>query len=267
MSNLDERDEHQGEPNFKKLRSLSEQKRKSTETPQHDSSRSSSSDSEWEEDVDSQDTADWINCSIGGTITRLLRLSNAIRKSASAARNQRIATYAQNNEVDEEVAELAKFTECYVAFRYPEANATLRTRLVEANCLRRRRLLYQTSHRKRLAGEQPKPMTPATIVDPEISTSMLSQNLEERPKSISNQSARLKLPQSSMPPRSETRASTAIESRLQSIYAKSSLDRPRAQSVIQNSRLSFPPVPTSDDCPYCGAIIEYREEKDAVRWR
>ena len=84
-------------------------------------------------------------------MTRLLRLSNTIRKSATASRTRKIGEYKENEEANTAINELRLYIECYIRFRFPQAPKALCSALVEANAQRLRRLYYQKSHRRRIA--------------------------------------------------------------------------------------------------------------------
>lgn len=118
---------------------------------------SSDSDSDGDQ---AQKTASLITYTIGGTVTRLFRLSNAIRKSAKASRTRKIAEYTENEEANTAIKELRLYTECYIRFRFPQAQEPLRSALIEANALRLRRLYYQMSHRRRIALTVQRPQKP-----------------------------------------------------------------------------------------------------------
>src|SRR5438128_484464 len=68
---------------------------------------------------------------IGGTLTRLFRLSNAVRKSAKANRARKIERYRDDEEANKAIDELRLYTKCYIEFRFPEAPEALRSALVE----------------------------------------------------------------------------------------------------------------------------------------
>lgn len=109
---------------------------------------------------------------IGGTLTRLFRLSNAVRKSAKASRARKIERYRDDEEANKAIDELRLYTKCYIEFRFPEAPEVLRSALIEANALRLRRLYYQRSHRRRidLSIQSPK-TTPAIVQLPKMTES------------------------------------------------------------------------------------------------
>ena len=79
---------------------------------------------------------------ISGTLTRLFRLSNAVRKSTRADRARKIKRYRDDEEVNNTIEELRLYTKCYIEFRFPKAPEPLRSALVEANAVRLRRLYY-----------------------------------------------------------------------------------------------------------------------------
>ena len=105
-----------------------------------------------------------ITDTIGGTVTRLFRLSNAARKSAKANRARNIERHRDNEEANTAIAELRLYTECYIRFRFPKAPDSLRSALVEANALRLRRLHYHGSHRRRINMSVQNPQTTPTVV-------------------------------------------------------------------------------------------------------
>jgi hypothetical protein len=109
---------------------------------------------------------------IGGTLTRLFRLSNAVRKSAKANRARKIERFRDDEEANKAIDELRLYTECYIEFRFPEAPEALRSALVEANALRLRRLYYQRSHRRRIdLSIQNSKMAPAIVQLPKMTGS------------------------------------------------------------------------------------------------
>jgi len=225
---------------------------------------SSDSDSDGDQ---AQKTASLITYTIGGTVTRLFRLSNAIRKSATASRTRKIAEYTENEEANTAIKELRLYTECYIRFRFPKAQESLRSALIEANALRLRRLYYQMSHRRRIAltvqrpqklpkGVQllPAPITAPTVVPASSMLPML--------KTMDGPSK-----PTSFPPAPVTYATTARQTAVGAMYADSSVEIPRAKSVLVNSKLSFPPAPASNDCPYCGVIVEFQGTRKTAMWK
>ncbi|KAI9042817.1 ankyrin repeat domain-containing protein [Aspergillus affinis] len=77
---------------------------------------------------------------IGGTLIRLFRLFNAVRKSAKTNRARKIERYRDDEEANKAIDKLRLYTKCYIEFRFPEAPEALRSALVETNALRLRRL-------------------------------------------------------------------------------------------------------------------------------
>ncbi|EXJ93076.1 hypothetical protein A1O3_01632 [Capronia epimyces CBS 606.96] len=47
------------------------------------------------------------------------------------------------------------------------------------------------------------------------------------------------------------------------VYAKTRTEVPRAISVLVNNKLSFPPIPPTQQCPYCGVIVEFENKNTA----
>lgn len=204
---------------------------------------------------------------IGGTVTRLYRLSNAIRNSAKANRARKIERYRDDEEANNAIAELRLYTECYIRFRFPMAPVSLRSALVEANALRLRRLCYQRSHRRRIDLRIQSPgTTPAAIQLPKMRERApavrFASSVLQKPLLI-NQT-----PGSAGPPSVPgTNASTARQTAVGALYAKSTTEVPRAKSVLVNNKLSFPPIPPTHECPYCGVIIEFKSAANPMLWQ
>jgi hypothetical protein len=201
---------------------------------------------------------------IGGTLTRLFRLSNAVRKSAKANRARKIKRYTDDEEANKAIDELRLYTKCYIEFRFPEAPEALRCALVEANALRLRRLYYQRSHRRRIdLSVQSPEAAPAIVHFPKLAeiTPAVRFASSALPKStISN-----KPPAPSPAP--ATNATTARQTAVAAFYAKSTTEVPRAKSILVNNKLSFPPVPSTQQCPYCGVIIEFKNAAKSLLWQ
>ncbi|KAI9926349.1 hypothetical protein MW887_004113 [Aspergillus wentii] len=225
----------------------------------------SSSDSDSYDDEE-QKNVSLITYTIGGTVTRLFRLSNAIRKSAKASRTYKIGGYNDDEEANNAIAELRIYTECYIRFRFPHAPEALRSALVEANALRLRRLYYQRSHRRRIALNVQRPQAgPTSVQLPKIPDSTPAvrfapsvppkqRAIDERPKPTI------------LPPAPITYATTARQTAVGALLADSTSEVPRAKSVLVNNKLSFPPVPTTSECPYCGVIVEFKGNTKSVMW-
>lgn len=231
-----------------------------------DDDDSSDSDSElhWAEDNISK-----ITCTIHGTITQLVRLSNAVRKSAKANRARKIERYIDDEEANAAIAELRLYTDCYIRFRFPEAPDSLRTALVKANELRLRRLCYQRSHRRRidLRIQNPqrtkavRPQLPEMKEDPR-QTVTFAAGVFQDPASVSKPSG-----PAGFVPAPATNATTARQTAVGAFYAKSTTEVPRATSIVVNNKLSFPPVPSSPECPYCGFILEFTAGSRSTLWQ
>jgi hypothetical protein len=202
---------------------------------------------------------------ICGTVTRLFRLSNAVRKSAKANRARKIERYTDDEEANKAIAELRLYTECYIRFRFPMAPDSLRSALVEANALRLRRLYYQRSHRRR---------TDMRILSPEATPKGVQlPKMKESPSAVRFASSVPQKPATSNktsgparpPPVPVTSATTARQTAV--LYAKSTTEVPRAKSVLVNNKLSFPPIPPTKECPFCGVIIEYKDHAMSALWQ
>ncbi|KAK4553669.1 hypothetical protein LTR86_009167 [Recurvomyces mirabilis] len=209
-----------------------------------------------------------ITFTIGGTVTRLLRLSNAVRKSAQASRRYKIEEYTADEEATTAIAELRLYTDCYIRFRFPNIPEPLCSTLVEANALRLRRLYYQRSHRRRIALSVQRPQVdPKKIVTlPKMAESRpavrFAPTFQAKPGAIGDRSTNA----TSVPAAPLTYATTARQTTARALYADSAVGTARAKSVMVNNKLFFPPVPPTDECPYCGVIIEFKGSTKAIIW-
>ncbi|KAJ6018487.1 hypothetical protein N7522_001951 [Penicillium canescens] len=221
--------------------------------------------SDSESDIDqAQENILKITETIGGTLTRLFRLSNAVRQSAKANRARKIERYRDDEEANKAIDELRLYTKCYIEFRFPEAPEALRSALVEANALRLRRLYYQRSHRRRIdLSIQSPETTPAVVQLPKMTGSAPAVRFA---RSALPKPARTdKMPAPSPAP--ATNATTARQTAVAAFYAKSTTEVPRARSVLVNNKLSFPPIPSTQQCPYCGVIVEFKNTARSLLWQ
>ncbi|KAL5608601.1 hypothetical protein FOVSG1_003282 [Fusarium oxysporum f. sp. vasinfectum] len=201
---------------------------------------------------------------IGGTLTRLVRLSNAVRKSAKANRARKIENYKNDEEANKAIDELRLYTKCYIEFRYPEAMEALRSALVEANALRLRRLCYQRSHRRRIDLSIQKPKaTPAAVHLPKITGNAPA--ARSGPNVLPKPPATNKMP--AAVPAPATNATTARQTAVAALYTKPTTEIPGAKSVLVNNKLSFPSIPPTQQCPYCGVIVEFKNTSRSLLWQ
>jgi hypothetical protein len=224
------------------------------------------SDSDSEMD-DAEENVWKITDTIGGTVTRLFRLSNAVRKSAKANRAHKIGNYTADQEANRAIEELRLYTKCYIQFRFPMAPDSLRLALVEANALRLRRLYYQRSHRKRIdLSVQRSEHDPVVLQLPAMKETAPAVRFAPSvlPKLASSNTSPGKTGTVPVP---ATNATTARQTAVGDFYAKSTTEVPRAKSVAVNNKLSFPPIPPTDECPYCGVIIEFKGTASKSLWQ
>ncbi|KAJ4319578.1 hypothetical protein N0V84_006308 [Fusarium piperis] len=201
---------------------------------------------------------------IGGTLTHLFRLSNAVRKSSKANRDRKMERYRDDQEANKAIDELRLYTKCYIEFRFPEAPEALRSALVEANAARLRRLYYQRSHRRRIDLSIQSPgTTPAVVQLPKTTGSAPA--VRFAPSALQKPAASNTMP--APWPAPATNATTARQTAVAALYAKSTTEVPRARSVLVNNKLSFPPIPPTEQCPYCGVIVEFRKTARPALWQ
>ncbi|KAK0710343.1 hypothetical protein B0T26DRAFT_679630 [Lasiosphaeria miniovina] len=207
--------------------------------------RSNYDTSDSESDVDpAEENILKVTETVGGTITRLFRLSNAVRRSAKANRARKIESY-NDKDANKAIDELRLYTRCYIEFRFPEAPESLRSALVEANAWRLRRLYYQRSHRRRIdMSIQSSPTTPSVVQLLKMTGSAPTVRFAPSPLS--------KPETNNAPVRSPapvTNATTARQTAVAALYAKSTTEVPRAKS-----------------CIYCGVIIEFKKTARSLLW-
>ncbi|PSR80201.1 hypothetical protein BD289DRAFT_374400 [Coniella lustricola] len=221
--------------------------------------------SDSESDVDpAEENILKITETIGGTLTRLFRLSNAVRKSAKANRARKIERYRDDEEANKAIEELRLYTKCYIEFRFPQAPEALCSALIEANALRLRRLYYQRSHRRRIDLSVQGPETPPPVVQlPRITGSAAA--VRFAPNVLPKPATTTKTP--TLSPAPATNATTARQTAVAAFYAKSATEVPQARSVLVNNKLSFPPVPPTQECPYCGVIVEFKNTARSLLWQ
>ncbi|KAL6818997.1 ankyrin [Trichoderma camerunense] len=223
--------------------------------------------SDSDSDVDqAEENFSKITDTIGGTVSRLFRLSNAIRKSAKTNRALKIERYTDDKEANEKIEELRHYTKCYIEFRFPMAPESLRLAMMEANALRLRRLYYQRSHRRRIDLTVQNPQTkPPEVQLPKIKESApavrFAPSALPKPATTNRTSG-----QGGPPVVPVTTATTARQTAVGALLAKSVTEVPRAKSVLVNNKLSFPPLPSTPECPYCGVIIEFKNSNKSMMW-
>lgn len=223
-----------------------------------------SSDTDSDEDQ-VQKNVKLVTFTIGETVTRLFRLSNAIRKSAKESRINKIRDYTEDEEANNAVKELRLYTECYIRFRFPQAPDALRSALVDANALRLKRLYYQRSHRRRIALSVQLPQTaPRSIQLPKVSESVSAVHFTG---SLETKATDKTPKQCELPSAPKTYATTARQTAVQALIADSIVEAPQAKSILVNNKLSFPPVPRTSECPYCGVILDFIGTKNSTRWK
>ncbi|KAH8883154.1 hypothetical protein GQ53DRAFT_732672 [Thozetella sp. PMI_491] len=224
------------------------------------------SDSDSDVDQAAENTSKIVD-TIGGTVTRLFRLSNAVRKSAKANRARKIEKFIDDEDANKAIDELRLYTECYIRFRFPMAPDALRSAMVEANALRLRRLYYQRSHRRRIGlsaqsvEPRPKPVQLPQMNHTAAAVRFAPNALKQTGIASSKVSASPRPPVAPV-----TTATTARQTNVGAFYAKSTTEVPQAKSVLVNNKLSFPAIPPTPECPYCGVIIEFREKRKLMLW-
>ncbi|GAP88880.1 putative ankyrin repeat domain-containing protein 52 [Rosellinia necatrix] len=173
---------------------------------------------------------------IGGAVTRLYRLSHAIRKSGKAQRVGGREQYRDDIETNDAMAELYLYTERYICLRFPMTPYSLRSALANANAQRFRRMCYRRPHQRR--------------IDLEI----------ERPRRTPVAS---QLP----PPALSTDETTSRETAARFLYARPTTEAPGAEAFLGNQKPTFPPMPPTGKCSYCGVEIHLNNTSTLITWQ
>ena len=211
------------------------------------------------------------------TITRLYRLSVAIRKSATQIRKMKAASYVDRDENGHDLtSEFENFATRLIRLKYPDVSQELCQRLGYANALRRRQFLYRQRHQQKLSlgssnrildkvtesrpGVGPLVLTPRNGDDGES----ISREMRPSPSPVLRQDGKSAL-------LSETMA-TALE--LRSFRPGDALSRVSTAITAAPLHGSFdvPPPPRITarakefQCPYCCLILPV-EVASIARWR
>lgn len=207
--------------------------------------------------------------SVTNAISELIRLSNIVYLSARESRKKRAAGFLVENA---ELAELGDLSRSYLQWRYRNLPTFLHRRLIAANRQRRRRLLYEMHHQRRLRP-QTFPVIYDASVEPvlEADTTFPESNPKspkrERASEVPTRPIKISRMASTVSTGNRTDASTARDSQAQKLLSSTIFSQPRAKSIIENQWLSaFPPFPGSSQCPICGSIFEFQDRSD-VAWR
>lgn len=208
--------------------------------------------------------------SIDEVITRLHRLSIAIRRSAGHRRNIRAAKYVERSETGANLSEeFDQYSEWIIRHKYPQAKPEVSQRMSATIAIRRRRLLYQRKHQKKLA------LVPSKVLE----QIPVSTNIDKSYPHLSDPVGRLLVPKglairtNPEPPLTWTSASTIDANRSLNLVTRSEVSDLRSRSIVQNSKLDFPSPPhitignKEFECPYCCLVLPAREATDKVRWK
>jgi hypothetical protein len=223
-------------------------------------SKAKDNSSDSDNDVDpAEENVLKITETIGGTLTRLFRLSNSVRRSGKTNRARKIMAYSLDERSNKAQAELREYTRSFLRIRFPMAPKSsdkLFKALVEANALRFKRLHYQQSHRIRIDLSNVQIPEKTTPVGPKVLASAPTVRFAP---GISQRPGKRAMPIHPPPP--ATNATTAQQTQIAVLYADSTTENPRARSALANKSSSFPPMPSTKECPYCGVIIEFNNQR------
>ncbi|KAH6637320.1 hypothetical protein F5144DRAFT_620338 [Chaetomium tenue] len=208
-------------------------------------------------------------------ISRLYRLSSAIRKPVSSRENERVRKFAQDlvNLPDmqsqaEELDSLGSFARWLAGYKYPKAPQPLVERLVSSVAFRRARLLYRHRHQSKLQQGVPKVRERGNDfhVNPER-VAAAAQGLTANVPAFGFDPG----PSPSVV-FSATVASSVDRRRYQSFGKSVPLSGITQTAVNRRRNLDVPPYsgPTDESsdqafCPYCTRAIDLKETREP-RW-
>jgi hypothetical protein len=200
------------------------------------------------------------------SIGRLHRFSMAIRQSGARTPQSRIANFTIVNEDGEDINDLFEtFVDRVLQSRISNLSPGLRKRLATSICFRRRRFLYNISHRQKLGQRVQEPTTlakrlPSTskskvIISSSAVSTSTRQATESTPGTDSTllafDSKKLQLPTASTP--SQASSAPSLSPLLQSTP-----EIPRAPRLHQGL--------TEEECPYCPFVLPARQFL-GTRWK
>jgi hypothetical protein len=208
------------------------------------------------------------------TITRLHRLTVAIRKPALVTQNSKAAKYQEFDENGRDIFEMFEKDVALflVKFHFPDAQEYLHRRLSKTMTFRRRRFQYRKRHQIKLSG--PKYVVPKRQF---LSAGPVSHLHASQPLNLvlSNEIDGAVRERAADKPRSELSATTA--SRFEETKFRPDGPSTRASSIVsgtgsQKHKLDIPPAPKIPEgaseffCPHCSLVLPATEAKDR-RWR
>ncbi|EAQ90239.1 hypothetical protein CHGG_02174 [Chaetomium globosum CBS 148.51] len=209
-------------------------------------------------------------------ISRLYRLSSAIRKPVSSRENERVRKFAQDlvNRPDmqsqaEELDSLGSFARWLTGYKYPKAPQPLVERLVSSVAFRRARLLYRHRHQSKLQQGVPK-----VVRERGNDFHMNPERAAAAAQGLAGNVPALGFDPGPSPSVvfSATVASSVDRRRYQSFGKSVPLSGITQTAVNRRRNLDVPPYsgPTDESsdqafCPYCTRAIDMKETREP-RW-
>lgn len=206
-----------------------------------------------------------------GIISRLQRLSIAIKKASKRDRSNKIANFEPKEQDDIQWRnELREHAVWLLDHFFPQSDRGLRSRLLAGIVLRQKRLLYFKNKWKQGRSQLslPRELPPVTAPIPSIHDPVEIRVAQEISPSHSprrsNQSAIT---------RTQNTASAFDEKMFKPEAAPSRQPALSVRSMRQDKDLDWPAVPKRPkkdiecECPYCFDILEDEEFSDIMAWR
>ena len=211
-------------------------------------------------------------------ITRLYRLSMAIRRSAPVDRHLKVAEHVERDEEGNDVFTVFEenFAKVLIKLEFPNASENIQDRLSRAMAFRRRRFSYQRQHARKLSDQTflTKRRHPISrIQDGPVHMSTARMN-EQGLQGVSPTSSSFSPPmrQAAMSLLSETTASRFTESRFRPDAPSTKASSILTPTGTQKRRLNVPPPPKIPSgaiefhCPHCNVVVPVSEAK-GKRWK
>jgi hypothetical protein len=214
---------------------------------------------------------------IKDAISRLHRLSVAIRKPALITQNSRAAKHTELNEEGQDVFDIFEkhVASRLVAVNCPDATVIIQRRLSQAMAFRRRRFHYRQRHQTKLSGRKAviprrQHLSPGNVTG--YSTPRTARSTEFSLSKLADRSAKI-----TSLGRAESVLSATTASRFEESNFKPDVLSTKASSILsgvgsQNHKLDILPPPKIPEgavefsCPHCCLVLPVSEAKPRP-WR
>lgn len=203
-----------------------------------------------------------INRTVEATMAQLLRFNIG---ASDVLRAFRMAAYEIDNNIYNAIIDLRCYTDSYTRSQLSVKTEAFRASMVEANALRLQRICYQRTHRRQDPLRFHHPVADlANVQFPSSPAGLRIQHFfSSVPLKATDIVGRVRMPDR-LPPVPTT---TALQTDVQAMIDELITGAPRANFTPVGNGLIFPPVPSTDQCPYCGVLLEFSGSMEPLRWK